>query len=70
VVKALWLTESVSVAFSRDEGITMASIHDRKRQQDYPASGTVSRALVLGFLTAGLLGLMAGLIWLGWNWIR
>ena len=48
----------------------MASIHDRKRQQDYPASATVSRALVLGFLTAGLLGLMAGLIWLGWNSIR
>ena len=48
----------------------MASIHDRKRQQDYPASSPVSRALVVGFLTAGLLGLIAGLIWLGWNWIR
>ena len=48
----------------------MASIHDRKRQQDYPASGTVSRALVVGFMAAGLLGLIAGLIWLGWNWIR
>jgi len=48
----------------------MASIHDRKRQHDYPASRPVSRSLVIGFLTAGLLGLVSGLIWLGWNWIR
>jgi hypothetical protein len=48
----------------------MASIHDRRRQQDEPASAAVSRFLVIGFLTAGLLGLLAGLIWLGWNWIR
>ena len=48
----------------------MASIHDRKRQQDDPASATVSRALVVGFLAAGILGLLAGLVWLGWNWIR
>jgi hypothetical protein len=47
----------------------MASIHDRRRQ-DYPASATVSRALVVGFLMAGLLGLGAGLIWLVWNWVR
>ena len=31
----------------------MASTHDRKRQQDYPASATVSRSLVIGFLVAG-----------------
>ena len=48
----------------------MASHLDRKRQQDYPASGTVSRSLVMGFLAAGLLGLIAGLIWLAWNWMR
>ena len=48
----------------------MASIHDRKRQQDDPESATVSRALVFGFLIAGLLGLLAGLAWLGWNSIR
>ena len=48
----------------------MASIHDRKSQQDEPASATVSRALVVGFLAAGALGLLAGLVWLGWNWIR
>ena len=48
----------------------MAPIHDRKRQQDYPASAPVSRGLVIGFLVAGLLGLLAGLAWLGWNWIR
>lgn len=48
----------------------MASIHDRKRQQDDPASATVSRALVFGFLIAGLLGLLAGLAWLGWYSIR
>ena len=48
----------------------MASIHDRRRQQDYPASAPVSRVLVVGFLTAAVLGLLAGLIWLGWNWIQ
>jgi hypothetical protein len=48
----------------------MASIQDRKRQHDHPASSTVSRALVVGFLVAGSLGLVAGLLWLGWNWIR
>lgn len=48
----------------------MASIHDRKRQQDYPASAPVSRTIVGGFLMAAALGLLAGLIWLGWNWIR
>jgi hypothetical protein len=48
----------------------MASIHDRRHQQDYPASTGVSRALVVGFLAAGVLGLLAGLVWLGWNWIR
>ena len=48
----------------------MASIHERKRQQDYPASATVSRGLVIGFVVAGLFGLLAGLVWLGWNWIR
>lgn len=47
----------------------MASIHDRKRQQDNPASAAVSRSLVVGFLTAGALGLLAGLAWLAWNWI-
>ena len=48
----------------------MASVHERKRQQDYPASGAVSRGLVIGFLVAALLGLLTGLLWLGWNWIR
>lgn len=48
----------------------MATIHDRRHQQDQPASAGTSRALVVGFLTAGLLGLLAGLVWLGWNWIR
>lgn len=48
----------------------MASIHDRKRQQDYPASATMSRALVFGFLAAAGFGLLAGIVWLGWNWIR
>lgn len=48
----------------------MASIRDRRRQQDEPASAEVSRFLVIGFLVAGALGLLAGLIWLGWIWIR
>jgi uncharacterized oligopeptide transporter (OPT) family protein len=48
----------------------MASINDRRRQHDYPASRTVSRALLTGFLLAAVMGLLAGLVWLGWNWIR
>ena len=48
----------------------MVSIHDRTRRDDYPASSTVSRSLVVGFVVAAVLGVIAGLIWLGWNWIR
>jgi hypothetical protein len=47
----------------------MAFIPNRE-QEDYPASTAMSRFLVIGFLNAALLGLLAGLIWLGWNWIR
>jgi hypothetical protein len=39
------------------------------REQDLPASAITSRALVVGFLVAGMLGLLAGIAWLGWNWI-
>lgn len=40
---------------------------ERREDSDRPASGTVSRLLVLGFLSAGVLGLLAGAIWIGWN---
>lgn len=48
----------------------MAFIPNREQQEDYPASARVSRFLVIGFLSAGLLGFVAGVVWLVWNWIR
>ena len=39
---------------------------ERKRN-DAPASASVSRVLVVGFLIAALLGLAAGVGWVGWN---
>jgi hypothetical protein len=42
----------------------------RSHDEELPASGAVSRALVLGFIVAGAMGLAAGVIWIGWNLIR
>ena len=41
-----------------------------RSHDELPASGAVSRALVLGFIVAGAMGLAAGVIWIGWNLIR
>ena len=41
-------------------------ILERKREAE-PASPDVSRVLVLGFVVAALLGLVAGVGWVGWN---
>ena len=43
---------------------------ERREDADRPASGPVSRVLVLGFLVAGGLGLVAGVIWIGWNLLQ
>ena len=43
-------------------------ILERKREPA-PASANVSRVLVLGFLVAALLGLVAGIGWIGWNFV-
>jgi hypothetical protein len=43
---------------------------ERSREEERPASGAVSRALVMGFVVAGAMGLTAGVIWIGWNLIR
>lgn len=40
---------------------------ERREDSERPASGTVTRLLVLGFIVAGALGLIAGAIWIGWN---
>lgn len=42
----------------------------RSHDDELPASGAVSRALVLGFIVAAAMGLVAGVIWMGWNLIR
>lgn len=42
----------------------------RSHDEDLPASGAVSRALVLGFIVAGAMGVVAGAIWMGWNLLQ
>ncbi len=39
------------------------------RKQDNESAGSidVSRLLVMGFLIAALLGLLTGVVWVGWN---
>ena len=39
----------------------------RKHDNESPGSIDVSRLLVMGFLTAALLGLLTGVVWVGWN---
>ena len=41
--------------------------HHRSHEEEQPASAEVSRLLVLGFLIAALLGLLAGVGWVVWN---
>jgi hypothetical protein len=41
--------------------------HGRLRDEDLPASPDLSRMLILGFLVAGLLGFLIGLVWVGWH---
>lgn len=43
---------------------------ERRDESDRPASGAVSRMLVLGFLVAAGLGFVAGAIWIGWNLLQ
>ncbi len=42
----------------------------RTHEEEQPASPEVSRLLVLGFLIAALLGLLTGVVWVGWNLLR
>ena len=41
--------------------------YGRSHEEEQPASAEVSRLLVLGFLIAALLGLLTGVVWVGWN---
>lgn len=41
-----------------------------REEEDQPASGTTSRLLVIGFLIAAGSGLVAGMLWIGWNLLR
>jgi ABC-type nitrate/sulfonate/bicarbonate transport system permease component len=45
-------------------------LRHRTHEQELPASAATSRLLALGFLVAALLGLLAGIVWLGWNVAR
>lgn len=40
---------------------------DEIEEREQPASPAFSRLLVVGYLIAGLLGLLMGLIWVAWN---
>lgn len=40
---------------------------ERVRGDHEPASAVVSRLIVVGFLVAAALGLLSGLVWVGWN---
>jgi len=42
----------------------------RSHEMDEPASAGLSRLLVLGFLIAAALGLMAGIGWMGYQLLR
>jgi hypothetical protein len=39
----------------------------KREEEEEPASAEVSRLLVIGFLIAAGLGLLAGLVWIAWN---
>ncbi|MEO7276335.1 MAG: hypothetical protein ABIX28_20280 [Vicinamibacterales bacterium] len=42
----------------------------RSHEEEPPASAGVSRLLVMGFLTAALLGFVLGVLWVGWQLIK
>ena len=42
----------------------------KSHEEEQPASGAVSRLLVVGFLAAAGLGFVAGLGWLLWNFVQ
>lgn len=42
----------------------------RKHDNERPAPADISRLLVMGFLIAALLGLLSGVVWVGWNLLR
>ena len=42
----------------------------RNHDNEQPASAEISRLLVMGFLIAAFLGLLTGVMWVGWNLLR
>ena len=42
----------------------------RKHDNESPGSVDISRLLVMGFLIAALLGLLTGVVWVGWTLLR
>lgn len=42
----------------------------RTHEEEQPASTDVSRLFVIGFLIAALLGLLTGVVWVGWNLLK
>lgn len=43
------------------------SRRDRREERDEAASPELSRLIIMGFLIAGALGLLSGVIWMLWN---
>jgi hypothetical protein len=41
--------------------------HGRLRDEELSASPAITRVLLLGFLVAGGLGLLTGVVWVGWH---
>jgi hypothetical protein len=41
----------------------------RREEEEQPVSPDIGRLIVLGFVIAALLGLVAGAVWIAWNLI-
>jgi len=39
----------------------------RRQEEEEPGSELTARLLILGYLVAAGVGVLAGLIWIGWN---
>ena len=42
----------------------------RREEEEQPVSPDVGRLILLGFAIAALLGLLTGVVWIGWNLVR
>jgi|EndMetStandDraft_4_1072995.scaffolds.fasta_scaffold1029741_1 hypothetical protein len=45
------------------------SRRDRREERDEEASPELSRLIIMGFLIAGALGLISGVVWMLWTFV-